>query len=104
MASTELREVYQEIEEDFEDKLKVVLQSYPVEVSQRNPLIVEELARLNSILPKLATEFAIKYYQSICDLAMKVAQSSGGLLGMKSVGTAEAIYVKLPMIKNPSTN
>ncbi len=102
MASLELKEIYGEIEEDFEDKLKIVLQSYPVEASQRNPMIVEELARLNTVFPKLDRDFAAQYYQSICDLAMKVAQSSGGLLGIKSVGHAEAVYVKLPMLKNPS--
>ncbi len=101
-ASAELKELYKEIEEDFEDKLKIVLQNYPMEVTQRNPLIVEELSQLNSLLPKLDIAFATQYYQSICDLAMKVAQSSGGLLGMKSIGAAEARYVKLPMIKDPS--
>ena len=103
IASTELMEFYREIGEDFEDKLKIVLQGYPVEASQRNPLIVEELSRLNDVFPQLDRNFSAQYYQSICDLAMKIAQSSGGLLGMKSVGTAEARYVKLPMINAPAT-
>lgn len=101
MASVELMELYKEISEDFEDKLKIVLQGYPVEAEERSKMIVEELSRLNSLLPKLDKNFSAKYYQSICDLAMKIAQSSGGLLGMKSVGAAEARYVKLPMINVP---
>jgi hypothetical protein len=101
-ASLELMELYKEISEDFEDKLKIVLQSYPVEATQRNSLIAEELSRLNSIFTKLEKGFATQYYQSICDLALKIAQSSGGLLGMKSIGAAEARYVKLPMINDPS--
>ena len=101
-ASVELMELYKEISTDFEDKLKIVLQEYPVEVSQRNGLIVEELSKLNAILPKLDKNFSSGYYKSICDLALKIAQSSGGLLGMKSIGAAEARYVKLPMIKDPS--
>ncbi len=101
-ASAEMIELYREIGEDFEDKLKIVLQGYPVEVSQRNPLIVEELSALNLIFAKIGHDFALQYYISICDLAMKVAKSSGGLLGMKSIGAAEAKYVKLPMIKDPS--
>ncbi|HYV53212.1 MAG TPA: hypothetical protein VE933_01385 [Chitinophagaceae bacterium] len=101
MASPEMMELFREISEDFEDKLKIVLQSYPVEVSQRNALIVDELSQLNMVFPKLDRDFSIQYYQSICDLAMKVAKSSGGLLGMHSVGSAEARYVKLPMIKDP---
>ena len=86
------------------DKLKVLLQSYPVDAAQRNPMIEEELLRLNQLFLKIDKDFAIQFYQSICDLAMKVAQSSGGWFGMKSVGEAEAKYVKLPMIKDPAAN
>jgi hypothetical protein len=101
MASQGMMELYREISEDFEDKLKIVLQSYPVEVSHRNALIEEELSQLNLVFPKIDRDLAKQYYQSICDLAMKVAKSSGGLLGMNSIGEAEARYVKLPMIKDP---
>lgn len=103
VASLEMMELYQEIAEDFEDKLKIVLQDYPAEATQRNAMIVNELSRLNAVFPKLDKNFSALYYESICDLAMKVAQSSGGLLGMKSVGAAEARYVKLPMINAPAT-
>jgi len=103
-ASMELMDLYRQISEDFEDKLKIVLRNYPLEASQRNSLISEELTRLNSLFSKLDKSFANQYYKSICDIAMKVAKSSGGLLGMKSVGSAEARYVKLPMIKDPSAN
>jgi hypothetical protein len=96
-------ELYEEVRVDFEDKLKILLQSYPVEATQRNGLLVEELSRLNTLLPKVEKNFAVQYYNSICDLAMKIAKSSGGLFGMKSIGDAEARYVKLPMIKDPST-
>ena len=102
--SDSITKLYSEIGEDFEDKLKVLLQYYPVEVTQRNSMLVEELARLNQLLPKIDRNFAIQFYQSICDLAMKVAKSSGGWFGMKSIGDAEAKYVKLPMIKDPAAN
>jgi hypothetical protein len=104
VASQGMIELFREISEDFEDKLKIVLQSYPVEVSQRNVLIVEELSQLNALFPKIDRDLAKQYYQSICDLAMRVAKSSGGLLGMNSIGSAEARYVKLPMIKDPAAS
>jgi hypothetical protein len=103
-SSEAMAQLYRDIAEDFEDKLKVVLQAYPIEVTQRNPMIVEELSQLNQLLPKLDKTFAIQFYQSICDLAIKVAQSSGGWFGLKSVGEAEAKYVKLPMINDPGAN
>src|SRR5690349_12602540 len=81
-ASDKMMELYREIGEDFEDKLKILLQAYPVDVTQRNPIIVDELSELNKILPKIEKQFAIQFYQSICDLAMKVAESSGGWFGM----------------------
>jgi hypothetical protein len=72
-------------------------------VSQRNALIAEELSQLNVVFPKLDPDFSKQYYQSVCDLALKIAKSSGGLLGMHSVGSEEARYVKLPMIKDPAS-
>lgn len=97
-----LMEFYRLIGEDFEDKLKIVLQSYPVEATQRNPLIIEELSMLNSIFPKLSKTFASEFYASLKDVALKIASSSGGLLGMRSIGQEEAKFVNLPMIKDPT--
>jgi hypothetical protein len=97
-----LLEYYRLVGEDFEDKFKIVLQSFPVEATQRNPLIIEELTMLNSIMPKLSKSFATEFYQSLRDLAVKIASSSGGLLGLKSIGQEEARFVNLPMIKDPS--
>lgn len=90
------------IEEDFEDKLKIVFQSLPLDVTERNHLIVEELSNLNNILPKLKHTFAIEFYSKMRDLAHEVAASSGGMLGLNKVGDEEAQYVELPMIKKPA--
>jgi hypothetical protein len=100
---THLREFYRFVEEDFEDKLKILLQSYPVDATQRNEVIVQELSQLNHILPKMDVQFAQALYQSMRDIACKIAKSSGGLLGINSIGHEEAQFVNLPMIKDPST-
>jgi hypothetical protein len=97
-----LLEFYRYLGEDFEDKLKVVIQSYPLGATQRIPLIVDELAQLNEILPKLDKTFALGFYNSIKEIALKIAESSGGLLGMNKIGDEEARYVELSMIKDPS--
>lgn len=98
-----LMEFYQFVGEDFEDKLKVLIQGYPVNAGQRNTMLVQELAQLNHVLPKVDAAFAKALYSSIRDIAKKIAESSGGLLGIKSVGQEEAQYVNLPMIKDPET-
>lgn len=97
-----LSKFYLMLVEDFEDKLKVVLQSYPAAGSKRNAMITEELAALNELLPKLDTNFAIGYYNSIKEIALGIAESSGGVLGIKSVGEEEARLIDLPMVKDPS--
>ena len=44
-----LARFYLMVVEDFEDKLKVVLQSYPVDATKRNDIITQELAQLNEL-------------------------------------------------------
>ncbi len=97
-----LIEYYKEVGTDFEDKLKMMIQKYPIKAEERNPLIIAELEKVNSILPKLNSEFAIEFYASIKDIAKKIAESSGGLLGYMAVGYEESKLVGLNMIKNPA--
>jgi hypothetical protein len=96
--------LFREVTTDFEDKLKSLLQSYPYESTQRNPLIVEELAGLNQIFRKIDASFAQEYYKSLISIAESIASSSGGLLGYNSIGSEEAKFIKLSMIKNPAGN
>ncbi len=97
-----LDKFYLMVVEDFEDKLKVVLQSYPVDADKRNAMITEELSVLSGLLAKLDSNFAKQYYSSIKDIALNTAESSGGLFGIKTVGDEEAQLVDLPMVKDPS--
>lgn len=92
---------FKEITKDFEDKLKSLIQSYPYETTQRSPLIVDELQGLNQIIQKIDISFAKEYYKTLLSIAESIATSSGGLLGYKSIGSEEAKYIKLSMIKNP---
>lgn len=98
-----LMEFYKIVGEDFEDKLKVLIQSFPYEATQRNPLITLDLQELNKVLLKIDRAIALEFYQSLREIAQKIAESSGGLLGMKSIGNEEAKYVNLPMITDPLT-
>lgn len=102
-AKSALLDFYQEIGQDFEDKLKVVLQGFPRNKEERTRLLVQELSQLNTILPKIDKNLAIEFYNSVKEIASEVAHSSGGLLGLNAVGKEEAELLELPMIKNPST-
>ena len=93
---------FREVAQDFEDKIKILEQSYPYGSEQRESLIIEELKELNMIIPKLDPEFAKQFYIALKTIAHKIATSSGGLLGINAVGSKEAKYIDLHMINNPS--
>ncbi|HEY9008464.1 hypothetical protein [Ohtaekwangia sp.] len=88
--------------EDFEDKIKILIQSYPYEASKRTPMLVEELQHLNPLWRKLDPEFSIAYYEMLKSISEKIASSSGGLWGIKTVASEEAEYLHLPMINDPA--
>lgn len=94
---------FKELAQDFEDKLKILIQSYPYESTQRNPLIVSELTELKAIWPKLPKDFALEFYVTLKDIASGIASSSGGMLGIRSVDAEEAKFIQLSMIQNPAS-
>ena len=100
-ARKDLKEYYDEVGVDFEDKLKFGIGNLPNDVAERQLKIVEELEKLNDILPKLSKKFAVKYVESIKDFAKKVAEASGGVLGYMSIGYEESKLIDLKMIKSP---
>lgn len=101
-ARKSLLDYYQEVGENFEDKLLVMIQGYPVESQKRNTLIIEELEKLNDILPKMDKQYAIEFYESIKDIAKKIAEASGGVLGYMAIGYEESKLIELNMINDPS--
>jgi hypothetical protein len=98
----ELGEFFRDVAQDFEDKMMVLLQEYPHDTNQRNLLIVEDLSKLNAILPKITPEFTIEFYAVLKRIAHEVASSSGGILGMNTIDDEEAKYLELHMIENPA--
>lgn len=95
--ATYLREVSQ----DFEDKLKVLIQSYPYSPAERGAAIISELAQLDKAFGKMDRGFASMIYQMLRELAAKIASSSGGIWGMNTITDEEARYLELSMIRDP---
>jgi len=92
---------FREVSTDFEDKVMILSQSYPHTAKERNAVIEQELSGLNAVIPKLPQEYGVTFYEMLRSLAVKVAESSGGLLGIHSVGEEEAKFVGLSMIAPP---
>ena len=90
---------FQELAEDFEDKLKILLQGYPFDSGARNNIIHKELSGLNEILGKTERDFARSYYEMLKSLAQRIASSSGSIWG--KITAEEARLLELPMIRKP---
>jgi len=102
-AREDLIEFYKEAGRDFEDKMKIMISQLPAESSERNPVIIEELEKVNEIFPKLDPKFSEEFYFSIKDMAKKIAEASGGVLGYMAVGYEESKLIGLNMIKDPTS-
>lgn len=96
-----LIDYYREAGKDFEDKMKVMIQQYPSSTADRNASIITELEKVNNILPKLDQKFSTEFCASLRDMAKKIAEASGGVLGYMAVGYEESKLIGLEMIKNP---
>ncbi|HTF19806.1 MAG TPA: hypothetical protein VK658_17160 [Chryseolinea sp.] len=90
-----------EVSQDFEDKLKVVIQSYPHMPAERGAAIMKELGQLDAVFVKMDRNFAAQIYQMLKQLAAKIASSSGGIWGMNTVTDEEAKYLELSVIQDP---
>ena len=96
-----LIEYYRTVGNKFEEQFVGFNESFPKDAEERTPLIIAELEKVNPILKKLNRSFSIKFYHSIKDLAHKIAEASGGVLGFMSVSYSESKMIKLDMIKDP---
>ena len=101
-AREQLAEFYKLVGERFENQFNHLIDALPSGTEKRVQAISIELRKLNFILPKVDKNFAIKLHASLKDLAKKIAEASGGVLGYLSVSYEEAKLMELRMIKNPS--
>lgn len=88
-----LKEFYQEVGQDFVDKLVEVKSNYP-----SNEEISERLGLLNPVLAKLDQHVGATLYKDLKTFAEHVAKASGGFLRMWSISKEEAKWAKLPSV------
>ena len=98
---SDVRDLYKELDEDFDHLVQIEINNLPLMGDERITQLVENLKKLNDILPKLENSYAAKFHQSLTKLASLVAQADGGFLGIGSISYKEAEYIKLPMISKP---
>ncbi|MBK8549639.1 MAG: hypothetical protein IPL53_00740 [Ignavibacteria bacterium] len=98
---TILQNYYQEIDKNFNETLKQLIEMMPKEVEERSKKINQELSKLNSVIPKLDPDFAVELYKSLLSLSTQVAQASGGLWGYGSISPEEKKHLNLEVINPP---
>lgn len=96
-----LQNYYQEVDKNFEDSLKKLIEAMPADVNERSKKINQELSKLNKIIPKLDSEFAGEFYKSLLSLSTQVAKASGGIWGYGSISPEEKKYLNLEVINPP---
>jgi hypothetical protein len=101
-ARAQLIEYYKEVANDFDLKMEKLIRELPDDADKRTSEIVMELRKLNRILPKVDKTWATTFHASLKDMAKRVAEASGGILGYLSVSYDEAKLVELKMIDDPS--
>ena len=101
-AREQLIDYYREVGKDFKTKFEKYVDEMPDTADGRAEIITKELRKMNHILPKIEKKFAIKLHASLEDMAKKVAEASGGVLGYMSVSYEEAKMMELRMIDDPS--
>lgn len=99
--ASDIRHLYREIDHDVEPAITSILKGLPTDITEREKRLSDELAGLNNILAKLDPQIATDFYNSLRGFALRVAQASGGILGMGPLGHHEKELMKLPMINEP---
>lgn len=100
--SADLDEYYGTVYTDYEEKLKLLVDSLPKQMEARTTFLLRQLTKANDIFSKIDKEFACKLYHSFKELAHKIAAASGGVLGFGKIGFEESKFIELHMIHDPA--
>ncbi|MBX7226331.1 MAG: hypothetical protein K1X55_09895 [Chitinophagales bacterium] len=93
-----LFDYFKEVYKTFDNVLQSVEERYAGDTNEVIMKVSAELSKLNDILPKLDKRFASMLIKNLKSLAVGVANSSGGILGIFDESEEEANLVDLPMI------
>ena len=70
-------------------------------IELKEEFMISQLSRLNKILPKLNHAYAVQYRKTLKDIAVAIANASGGILGIGRVSYEEGELLDLKFILKP---
>lgn len=68
---------------------------------ERRAEITSRLSALGGALKKLDKAYAVQYYNSLKDIAVQIANASGGVFGVGQINETEHEVLNLSMIEKP---
>lgn len=91
--------LYQELcKDNLHERIAGLIDGMVGSVNDKARQASEKLEALNSILPKLEEIYARQFLDSLHDVAVSVANVSGGVLGIGAINFDEKAVITLPMI------
>lgn len=99
--SVDIRELYQNIDQDFERRLSNLIDRLPRSHAERERALIEELSKLNAVYKRMEHKVAVKFHESLIGFAANIARAAGGVFGLESISEKEARFLGLPMIEKP---
>ena len=96
-----MKAFYEKVAGNFTTDINGFKELLPKDTEKRNLLLVKRIKQLNDILRKTDKSFARRYYNDMKALALRVAEASGGILGINPVNKKEREFLSLDMLKDP---
>jgi len=94
-----LFDYFKEVEDKFDAQLVELIHQFGnLHAEVRTKILVDELTKLNDILPKIDGLYARALLKSLKTLAQAVAEASGGVVGFLGVSYEESHLMGLEMI------
>ncbi len=83
------------------DEMNSILNAMPVAWEERHAELTNRLSALGAALKKLDKAYAVQYYNSLKDIAVQIANASGGVFGVGQINESEHEMLTLSMIEKP---
>ena len=93
-----LNAYYEDVNADFKKRFEEEVAGLPRDTKEAIDSLSKDIARVNSILPKLGPKVSYLMYNGYKTFAKHIAKASGGVLGFFTIDSSEAKLIDLPMI------
>lgn len=97
----DVKNLYKNLDQHVDEEIDFALKSLSADGKERLAFLEQHIAKLNDIFAKLDHTYAVQLYNSLKNLAVSVAQSDGGIFGIRRISEDEKKYIHLPMLKQP---